>query len=441
MKKTDKVSVPNGFLALIVLLIFISGIATMLVSGHNINAGITPAPKKSDPKIDSSDTASGNSLEGLTSQAASPNAFEEESNLPAGYRVVTVLNEDIYKGPQILVNYRYQSMIDGENLVNIYDNASKSVGVKDDDMFINESIVDPINSFFDDFEKAKGKTSILISSSYRSKADQTQIYNDSVKETGASSTAYYVAIPGFSEHQTGYCFDTAAYNDDGEMVELDGEGDFSWLVENCYKYGLILRYPDDKTNITGIGYEAWHFRYVGIPHATFINQQKICLEEYIEGIKDYTFENGGLFIDGGKDSGKWVVYYMHKLDAFNNTDIPVPTDSAKCPYTISGNNIDGFIVTVDVTKDPANALLNNARKDWNFDCTSLEIADFKDYNPLEDTESDKASRGSNKNDWESDPFWDEDGRSDDEGNSESEDENDESSFDYVDYYDEYEDGG
>ncbi len=432
MKKTDKMSVPNGFLALIVLLIFISGIATMLVSGHKISAGAAPTPTKPSSDTDvSSGASSGDSLSGLSSQAAAPNAFEEKSNLPSDYRLITVLNEDVYKGPLILVNYKYQSMIDGENLVNIYENASDSIGVKDDDMFINESIVEPINKFFDDFKKEKDSTSILISSSYRSKEAQTKIYKDSVKATGEKSTAYYVAVPGFSEHQTGYCFDTAVYNYMGEMAELDGEGDFGWLAENCQKYGFILRYPSDKTNITGIGYEAWHFRYVGVPHATFIQSKKICFEEYIEGMKDYTFEKGGLLIDGG--TSKWVAFYMPKLDAFNNTDIPVPVDSAKCPYTVSGNNIDGFIVTVDVTKDPTNSLLNSARTDWSFDPSSLVIQDFVDYDPLSDSDkdTDSSSDADNTGDWEDDPFWGED------SDTESDAEDYESRFDYVDYYDEY----
>ncbi len=433
MKKAEKKSIPSGFLALIVLVIFISGIATMLVSGHNINAlSGKPAAKNTDSDA-ASGASAGDSTSGLSSQAVSPNAYEEKSNLPADYRLITVLNEDVYKGSLILVNYRYQSMIDGENLVNIYDNASNSIGVKDDDMLINESIVEPINSFFDEFKKAQGPTSILISSSYRSKEAQTKIYKESVKRTGEQSTAYYVAVPGYSEHQTGYCFDTAAYNYNGEMIELDGEGEYEWLTKNCQDYGFILRYPHDKTNITGIGYEAWHFRYVGVPHATFIMDKKLCFEEYIEGLRDYTFDKGGLLIDKGT-KGKWIVYYVPKLEAFNNTDVPVPADSKKCPYTVSGNNIDGFIVTVDVTNDTSNSLLSKARSDWSFDSSSLVIADFKDYDPDLDPSrtSDTTSDGDSNGNWESDPFWD-----DSDGSStESDAEDYESRFDYVDYYDE-----
>lgn len=422
MKKTGRVLIPNGFLALIVLVIFVSGIATMLVSGHNLN---TKEDKPESVPPTSDKTESSDSIQGIKDEAVKPNAFEEESNLPSDYRLITVLNEDVYKGPLVLVNYQYESRIDGENLVNIYEHATSAVGVKEDDMHINSIAMDHMNSFFDAFKEAKGSTSILISSSYRSKSDQEKIYSDSVKDTGEKSTAYYVAVPGYSEHQTGYCFDTAAYNDAGEMIELDGEGVYGWLSENCADYGLILRYPDDKTNITGIGYESWHFRYIGAPHSYVVTDNKLCLEEYISGIKQYTFDNGGLLVDKG-EKGKWIVYYVPKLEAFNNTDVPVPVDSSKCSYTVSGDNVGGFIVTVDVSKDPSNSLLSKAKTKWEYDSSELVIKDFVDYDPELDTESDSDSDSdtNNNDDWESDSFWDEE---------------DESQFEYVDYYDEYDD--
>jgi len=426
LKRSVKKTVPNGFLAVIVILIFVSGIAAMLISGHKLNT----ARNTGSTLPVTSNTSSGSSIEGISSAAVAPHAFEEESNLPTDYRLITVLNDDIYKGSLMLVNYMYESHVDGENLINLYENVSSSVGVKEDDMLINNAVIKPINDFFDGFKKEKGATSILISSSYRSKSDQTTIYNDSVKETGARATTYYVAQPGFSEHQTGYCFDTALYNYMGEMVELDGDDEYGWLSEHCADYGFILRYPDNKTNITGIGYEAWHFRYVGVPHAYFITEHKICLEEYISGLKNYTFDNGGLLIDKG-EKGRWIVYYIPKLEAFNNTDVPVPVSSDKNSYTISGNNIDGFIVTVDVTKDPSNSMIGRSKTEWICNSAALEIAGFEDYDPEKDSER-LAHSDSDSEDWESDEFWDKDS---------STDETLDSRFEYEDYYDGYDDNG
>ena len=399
MKNKEKKLIPSGFLAMIFLIVFISGIATVLISGHKINVRRQNA---ADSKKIADNTSSYDSVSGLSSDAIAPNAFDDKSSLPEGYKTISVLNDDINKGQLILVNYQYESKIDGDNLINLYDNRSDSVGINDDDMFINNCVLKPMNAFFDDFKKEKGGASILISSSYRSKADQTKIFEESVKHTGEMSTNYYVAKPGFSEHQTGYCCDTAAYNYDGEMIELDGEGVYKWLVDNCMNYGLILRYPEDKCNITNIGYEGWHFRYVGVPHAIAISENKLCLEEYVMGLQSYTFEDGPLFIDKG-EKGKWLVYYVPKLEAFNNTDIPVPADSDKCSYTISGNNLEGFIVTVDVTKDPGNSLIPSAKKTWSYDNSSIIIKDFVKYDPEKDTFVDSST--DTEDDWMSDDFW------------------------------------
>lgn len=414
MNRTGRKPIGNGFLGMVVLIIFIAGIATMLVSGHNLNV------QNSKPEEVPSDTVStptSDSTAGLPSDVINPNAFEEESNLPDDITLISMLNDDIHKGPLILVNYQYESKIDGESLVNLFENASSSYTVKNDDMYINNVLIDHMNSLFDDFQSAKGGSGIFVSSSYRSKADQEDIYNDSVESTGEKSTAYYVAVPGYSEHQTGYCFDTATVDYNGDVTELDGEGIYSWLSDNCADYGFILRYPEDKTNITGIGYESWHFRYVGAPHSYFIKDKGICLEEYIAGIQSYTYEDGGLLIDKG-DKGKWVVYYVPKLEAFNTTEIPVPKD---CDYTVSGNNINGFIVTADVTKNSKSSLLKNAKSAWKYDSKELIIDGFEDYVP---GESDEDSDTDETEGWESDSFWDEEEDSD---------------FEYIDYYDDYDD--
>lgn len=88
-----------------------------------------------------------------------------------------------------------------------------------------------------------------------------------------------VAVPGASEHQLGIAIDI---NADG--INSAGYEVYEWLGENAYKYGFICRYPSDKTEITGINYEPWHYRYVGVGAATEIYNQSICLEEYLSRI-------------------------------------------------------------------------------------------------------------------------------------------------------------
>lgn len=133
----------------------------------------------------------------------------------------------------------------------------------------------------------------LICSSYRTNEKQQTLYNNEVKRNLAkgytqkdaeTEAGKWVAVPGTSEHQTGLAVDIVDLNyqilDEGqEKTPVQ-----KWLMENSYKYGFILRYPNDKSNITGINYEPWHYRYVGKKAAKEIYEKGICLEEYLEGL-------------------------------------------------------------------------------------------------------------------------------------------------------------
>ena len=139
----------------------------------------------------------------------------------------------------------------------------------------------------------------IICSSYRTREKQTQLYNNKVKEYkrfGYSSdeaenlASYWVAIPGTGEHETGLAVDIVSKKYqilDEKQEETDEQ---KWLMENSYKYGFTLRYPTDKKEITMINYEPWHYRYVGIDNATYMKEHEMCLEEYIDYLKQFEEE-------------------------------------------------------------------------------------------------------------------------------------------------------
>ena len=134
----------------------------------------------------------------------------------------------------------------------------------------------------------------IICSSYRTNAKQQKLYNNKVREYkrwGCSSeeaeefASYWVAIPGTGEHETGLAVDIVS-RDYQILDEKQEETDVQkWLIENSYKYGFALRYPTDKKDITMINYEPWHYRYVGVDNATYMKEHDMCLEEYIEYLK------------------------------------------------------------------------------------------------------------------------------------------------------------
>lgn len=139
----------------------------------------------------------------------------------------------------------------------------------------------------------------IICSSYRTNEKQQKLYNNKVKEYkrwGCSSeeaeelASYWVAIPGTGEHETGLAVDIVS-RDYQILDEKQEQTDVQqWLIENSYKYGFALRYPTDKKDITMINYEPWHYRYVGIDNATYMKEHDMCLEEYIDYLKQFEEE-------------------------------------------------------------------------------------------------------------------------------------------------------
>ena len=120
----------------------------------------------------------------------------------------------------------------------------------------------------------------MVVSGYRTQAMQQKLYDDKIAEYEKQGYSEYeaveqakqwVAVPGYSEHQLGLAVDI-----NGATYDV-----YLWLQENSYKYGFIFRYPGNKTDITGISEEVWHYRYVGVEAATEIYERGICLEEYL----------------------------------------------------------------------------------------------------------------------------------------------------------------
>lgn len=134
----------------------------------------------------------------------------------------------------------------------------------------------------------------LVCSGYRDLALQTQLYENKIARlvsTGfsrgdaESRAGTEVAYPGTSEHHTGLAVDLVDMNYQGLDEAQEQTAVQQWLMKNSWKYGFILRYPNGKSDITGIIYEPWHYRYVGLDAAEAIYEQGICLEEYLAQYK------------------------------------------------------------------------------------------------------------------------------------------------------------
>ncbi len=154
---------------------------------------------------------------------------------------------------------------------------------------VDARIVDAVVQMFED-ARAEGLNP-MICSAFRAWDTQVSLYENKIsrvmneeglsQEDAAVEAATVVAKPGTSEHQIGLALDIVSY----DYQELDDEQmntpEQKWLMENCWKYGFILRYPVNKSEITGVIFEPWHYRYVGEKAAKEITEQDITLEEYL----------------------------------------------------------------------------------------------------------------------------------------------------------------
>ena len=119
---------------------------------------------------------------------------------------------------------------------------------------------------------------LMLKSGYRKYGTQATIYQNYLARNNGVDDGY-VNKPGASEHQSGLCVDM--HNLPSANISFGETAQAKWLAENAHRFGFILRFPADKTDITGVQYEPWHFRFVGREAATEIYEQGLCLEEYL----------------------------------------------------------------------------------------------------------------------------------------------------------------
>lgn len=158
---------------------------------------------------------------------------------------------------------------------------------------MDERIADTVKKMIAD-AKADG-VDLMICSAYRSVERQQQLFDEQVaqyvaqgksKADAEALTATMIAIPGTSEHHTGLAADIVTPTHQTLDSQFADTAAGKWLQENAVDYGFILRYPEGKEDITKIIYESWHYRYVGVEHAKIIKEKGLCLEEYIEQLKE-----------------------------------------------------------------------------------------------------------------------------------------------------------
>ena len=162
-----------------------------------------------------------------------------------------------------------------------------------------------------DMRQVEGFRTMYLKSAYRSYRTQKTMYNNRLTKNNGRDDGW-VSMPGASDHQTGLGCDVVPSNwrDKAMNDTMMKEPECQWMAEHCHEYGFIIRYPADKQDFTEIHTEPWHLRYVGIPAATYIMENGLCLEEFTIELQDAIQD----YLDRGGDPEKVKAYIQIPTD-------------------------------------------------------------------------------------------------------------------------------
>ena len=247
----------------------------------------------------------------------------------------TIASNKVHEGELILVNSenRY-TFPTGLSLLRIYDNmtlkpnGSTIYRPVSNDYKLESTALTALNAMMYKHYEFDDAATFAISSAYRTLEDQEVL--------GSSVQA------GYSDHHTGYC--VAIQYSDRSNLESD-----HWIYQNCYKFGFVIRYPEGKESITGVSDYGHCLRYVGVAHATYMYQNGLCFEEYIELLKNNYSSSAKRLSIAAADGYTYEVYYQPTA----GQDVVTLDVPSNYNYTVSGDNRSGFIVTVKMTAPAA----------------------------------------------------------------------------------------
>ncbi|WP_318152609.1 M15 family metallopeptidase [Paenibacillus terricola] len=235
-----------------------------------------------------------------------------------------VQKDQVYQGNLVLINSDYAVHPEGVQTdivaLSSHRELVNGFGLLDNSIELSQRVAEQ----FGKMVAAAAKDDVnhfIISSGYRDLEKQDQLY----QEKGTD----YALPAGKSEHNLGLALDIGS-----SLESMDQAPEGKWLKQHAADYGFILRYPKDKTKITGIQYEPWHFRYVGLPHSKIMQSNNLTLEEYLGWLKEH--KTVYVNVEGQR-------YEITYKDVPRETAFQIPVDHT---YELSGDNQDGVIATI-----------------------------------------------------------------------------------------------
>lgn len=242
----------------------------------------------------------------------------QDVNLPK----LTLLASEIHSGSLVLVNDTYGWQGEG-NYVAFSELNYAHFRLPSRSLQISKTMSADLIAMFKDFYAATNLGNVMI---YATTNTPTAL-------------AYQVSIP---ERASGLTLDLAVWDEaQGTHSPFKPEGNYAWLQSHCAEYGFVQRFTADKSAQTGMQQQIWHYRYVGVPHAVYMAQENLCLEEYLTLLRESHDAGNPLLVTTSDAS--YTVYYVPAAEDGGMTEITVPKD---LPITTSGDNMGGYIITI-----------------------------------------------------------------------------------------------
>jgi len=286
------------------------------IAEHTTTAAITQTTDHTEThtrQTEASDTTA--SAEGTT---------EASPVYPAGFSILTVGSDEIHRGSAVLID-ELHPLDYTPTLTTFADNKIPHLRVINIDLQYSSTMADGLKRWIADFFAATGHGNIMVYSTIQQ----------------PKRLPYGVQIP---ERATGLTLDLSILDEVKKIhTPYTPDGDYAWLNDHAAEYGFILRYPEGKEDQTGVEGKTWHFRYVGIPHALYMKENDLTLEEYLEKISVHTWEKEHLTATAGGVT--YEMYYVPASETAATTDIQYPVGAIP---DVSGDNINGFVVSFEV---------------------------------------------------------------------------------------------
>lgn len=248
---------------------------------------------------------------------ASANGLPIGSTIPSGCVAVPKESKDVKNGNLLRIDSNCEFSGTAGELVT-FEGKNASYRMKNMNLQVKSEVVDAMNQMAAAYETVTGKANLMVYST-------TEPYN-------VEGSLYPTVLP---DSKTGYCLDLCVLNEDETISKILEES--PWLSDNAYLYGFVCSYTAEDEEVTGISSAPYHLRYVGKVHAAIMHEEGLTLTAYFESLKQHTISEPYQYSDGNTN---WTVYYVPAVPG--GTEVPVALDA---DYEVSGNNMDGFIVT------------------------------------------------------------------------------------------------